>query len=715
MKLKKTVLLLLSACLIALLIPLLCSASGEKKSFKVDLSINSDYRVYAPGVFDIIVLTDAEEPAYQWYAHVGSSRDEAFYVKLVDNENYSGVNTHHLSMITNNGVAYDVDGGNWQEIYFTCRVTDKYGTSRFGPDVNMLILSHESLLQRLEKDGVRFTGYGISDAAAMREIEGVRYYDVYADKGLSASSSYGLVSDEFKPYFTASEAEIRAETYITEDGKTIRHDKAFYEPHKVGKGVITVEEDLVLYMRGERMETIDRKTYVVNVLTPDGIGAATVKSACRIFSEPNQSADTQILAKLGKGTYVRLLSKSGSYWKVVADGTIGYVSESALNVLDNIGTVGFTVQEPAAYVAVDSVITLDTNGQYAAESKFNQEIWHDDTANRFMKKGDVFQPGHKYTLQVWLTAAAGKRFHTVNGNPSVDAFVNGYLAAAVKAYEQDPEEVIEVLFKFDHVHDLKKVNRVYPTCTEPGKDYYYKCDCGWSFEDSEARIKITDENWGIIPALGHLESEWKSNGTEHYKICLRRECGLVLIPTKGSHVGGTATCRSGPCCTVCGLEYGQKAPHRPGKEATATEPQICLDCGLVLKEPTGVTQGPTGIPATSSPSPSPSPSASPSPSPSATHAPVTTTVPATAIPTGAPATETFTEGQSFAPTDPASSPTADAAATDVPSADPAATSGPGQKGSSKVPVIITVVLVVAAALAVTVLIAAGRGRKKKSG
>ena len=242
-------------------------------------------------------------------------------------------------------------------------------------------------------------------------------------------------------------------------------------------------------------------------------------------------------------------------------------------------------------------------------------MWYDKTAQKFLSAGDTFYPNHEYTLQVWLTAGENKRFMLLGGDPNVVGYVNGMKAKVRVAYEQDPEEIVELAYDFGHVHDLTKINRVYPTCTTDGKEMRYHCSgCGWSFEDYEAKTKILDENWGVIPARGHWESSWVSNGTEHYKFCQRRDCGEIISSTKGAHTGGTATCMSGAICTVCGLEYGSKAshvwsgnwgysdktghahyctalcgehstiqPHRPGKEATATEPQVCLDCGYIIK------------------------------------------------------------------------------------------------------------------------------------
>ncbi|MBQ7604007.1 MAG: hypothetical protein IJU75_03545, partial [Clostridia bacterium] len=606
MKLKRCLSLVLALLFAVGLVHLSASDTDAGKLFNVSLGFTSDYYVYAPGAFDIYVVTDAEEPKYQWCAHFSGTD---YYVDLVDNEYYSGTSTHHLSLITKDGNADD----DWSEIAFTCLVTDKNGVKVYGPEVHMIVLTHKSLLDKLEKNGVKFSSFGLTNYTAKRETDGVTYFDVYADKGISTKLSYGVLDKEQRDVFEASEGEIKVEKFITENSKSVEYTGDTYYPNKLGNGALTVTGNLVLYMRGQRMETIDTKTYVVNVLAPEGIGAATTKSAAAL--QDSMSFHPVTLTNVPAGTYVRLLEDKGSFWKVAVNGYMGYIPVTSLNVMENIGAVSVSVAEPVAYAKADNAVTLEPGAGYRADPQKNQQIWYDRTANRFLDPGDSFLPGHQYRVNVWLSADAGKRFVTKDGKPSVSSFVNGMTAKTNKAYEQDPEEVIEVAFDFDHVHDLKKVNRVYPTCTTAGKEYHYECSCGWRFEDAAGKVKITDENWGIIPALGHRESAWSSNGTQHYKVCQRRECGETLPETKGAHTGGTATCEHGAYCDVCGLEYGAKVshkwskgwdykdenghahfcaylcgthseikPHRPGKEATATEPQVCLDCGFVLKE-----------------------------------------------------------------------------------------------------------------------------------
>ena len=52
-----------------------------------------------------------------------------------------------------------------------------------------------------------------------------------------------------------------------------------------------------------------------------------------------------------------------------------------------------------------------------------------------------------------------------------------------------------------HVHSLTKVNKVNPTCTEPGAEEYWKCSCGKMFSDIDGQVEIPKPI--VYPALGH--------------------------------------------------------------------------------------------------------------------------------------------------------------------------------------------------------------------
>lgn len=94
-------------------------------------------------------------------------------------------------------------------------------------------------------------------------------------------------------------------------------------------------------------------------------------------------------------------------------------------------------------------------------------------------------------------------------------------------------------------------------------------------------------------------SGWTASGTHHWHECGNANCPITNNASKngyGAHSGGTATCASGPVCSVCGKVYGNpdKNKHtgeteiRNKKEATTTEAGYtgdvcCKGCGAVLQ------------------------------------------------------------------------------------------------------------------------------------
>ena len=113
----------------------------------------------------------------------------------------------------------------------------------------------------------------------------------------------------------------------------------------------------------------------------------------------------------------------------------------------------------------------------------------------------------------------------------------------------------------DHKHNLTKVARKDPTCTEPGNLEYYTCDgCSDLFADSEGKAQITDM---VIAPLGHTISEdWQFDVNNHWRTC--SVCEGILTETQMGHE------MAGETCTICGYENTTPATD-PGKEPV-TEP-----------------------------------------------------------------------------------------------------------------------------------------------
>ena len=106
-------------------------------------------------------------------------------------------------------------------------------------------------------------------------------------------------------------------------------------------------------------------------------------------------------------------------------------------------------------------------------------------------------------------------------------------------------------------HKLSLTTKVEETCTTDGKEAYYTCEvCGKYFEDEAGNTEIANlDEWGIIPAAGHKAgTEWKSDGTNHWKECAVAGCGVIIDDSKAAHTFGDWITVSSPTCTDKGAQ-----------------------------------------------------------------------------------------------------------------------------------------------------------------
>lgn len=241
--------------------------------------------------------------------------------------------------------------------------------------------------------------------------------------------------------------------------------------------------------------------------------------------------------------------------------------------------------------------------------------WFDVTDNKYLISGAVgheFKEGHVYRVTIdfrtkgdYTFAPEGVLQATINGKEAKIEYVN-YETFAGISY------TFEAL---KHQHTMTRVNKVPATCTTAGKQTYYHCtSCSKYFEDSRGIRQIANlSTWGNVAALGHVESDLRSNSTHHFKVCTR--CYQEVAGSKAEHSGGTATCVQKAKCSICGTSYGNYADHnmatdvwgyidtkghaylcliegcyyrgeilshRSSGPATETEDETCLDCGYVI-------------------------------------------------------------------------------------------------------------------------------------
>ena len=182
------------------------------------------------------------------------------------------------------------------------------------------------------------------------------------------------------------------------------------------------------------------------------------------------------------------------------------------------------------------------------------------------RMADVTGISGEYTLpENGFTAPDGKQFKawSVDGNEKAvgDKITVTADTTVTAVWETVPA---------GHTCDIKPVKKVEPSCTEGGKEAYYKCDgCGKFYEDALGTKEITDlAAWGNLAKLGHTESDWKSDKDNHWKECTVASCGVIIDSSKAAH----ADANNDGKCDTCEYNVG-KTPTNPGGDKPNDNPQ----------------------------------------------------------------------------------------------------------------------------------------------
>lgn len=526
--------------------------------------LNWDHFVFAGGVFDAYVVTNLPNPTYQWHGRL-----DQHVADLEDNARYGGTHSNHFTFLTSDSYAYGTD---WEQLRFFCTVTGSNGVSIDTNDTFMDIGSTAMLERVLANNPQEITGFYVRGASDTTATE----YTVEAGKAM-----YLSVNTSINPNmadFNASEITIKKEIVVTENGVSCFLASGDpYVPRKIGTAAVTARVNYVMYINDVFYKILDQKSITIHTKMPDTVGYARAKQDGSLLAEMYN--ESQKVGSFTKGQWVNLLEQNGSWWKIAVNSTVGYVPVTAIYVPDAVEYVSVEIAEPVVGKTPAGTAKMLSDA-YTLHPTAGIE-WYDLTESRYLSAGEVFLSDHSYRLILWLRIAGGGRFATLNGTPNVTAVVNTEVASTHKAYEQDPEEVVEVRLDYTHLHSLNGIAEVKAGCLSDGKKAYFHCICGADFEDENASVKIENlPDWGILPATGHQYSEWKNDGAAHYRVCVNPGCGIE--DGRGLHTGGTATCTSKASCMVCGLSYGEKLPHTPGPEATEKEPQRCTECGVIL-------------------------------------------------------------------------------------------------------------------------------------
>lgn len=115
-----------------------------------------------------------------------------------------------------------------------------------------------------------------------------------------------------------------------------------------------------------------------------------------------------------------------------------------------------------------------------------------------VEKGDYILPENEFT------APEGKAFKTwsVNGKELAPG-------STITVVENTTVTVVWEDIPSDHICKLEQVQKVAPTCTEDGREAYFRCeDCGKFYEDEDGKNVIEELfAWGKLEKLGHSDED----------------------------------------------------------------------------------------------------------------------------------------------------------------------------------------------------------------
>lgn len=574
-----------------------------------------DGGIYNGGIYDVKVhvSSGANRAVYQWQVDASFGEDSWYDLEESNSQyGYHGTKTSHFQFITQaKDNSYEVGTG-WENIPFRCKVTLD-GKTYYTAPFTMNFIPHSSFLSYVKNQSFGLTDVSVRGLSAQREMNGAIYGETYLGEQLVFKA--GCTQPSENSVLFNSDVRFVPEIVINDNGREKKAgQEASYVPTAAGTDVLIVDYRVRMMMGVNDLGIYDTYRAYISVFEPDAKGVGYTKHDLHLLKEMYNESEKVLY--LPKNSQVSLIENIGGTWyKVMHNSTVGYVPVSSIVLRDKIPYVSVHVDDP--YPGNVPFLTAQINGK-GYQNYFSDPVtWLDKTTGKLMKHGERFIEGHAYQVSIWLSALNEYEFDTYDGEPNVQATINGHAANVVRAYEQSPDEVIELIYDYGvlqkaHICTPNLVKRVEPTCSSTGFEAYWHCECGLNYKDGRGREQVQLNEWGTIPALSHQEGDLKYNGTHHYRKCIY--CNTVIAGTTESHSGGTATCTSLAECSTCGFEYGMYAEHqyskewtalsdeghvhlctnkecpahdtilshRKGPDSTETSPQVCLDCGYIL-------------------------------------------------------------------------------------------------------------------------------------
>ena len=229
----------------------------------------------------------------------------------------------------------------------------------------------------------------------------------------------------------------------------------------------------------------------------------------------------------------------------------------------------------------------------ATDCRSHDTYWYDCTRGDHNAKDDPAASDkwyestnagpHSYDESAWGYKSESGHAHKCRYDDTHDTPVAHTPGAA--ATETTPQTCTECGYiitpALGHTHNMTPVAAKAATCTENGNKAYYVCSgCSKWFEDATGNVEITDHDSVVLTALGH---DWKDATCTEPKTCKRDGCGATEGAANGHNAGTewkTNETHHWHICLTCGEKLVEtEGRHNPDREApTVNDPVKCSVC-----------------------------------------------------------------------------------------------------------------------------------------
>lgn len=555
--------------------------------------------IYAGGILDLYAFVGEEDLSgytFQWQFD-GSLGDGSWY-DLTENEHYKGVKTNHLQFYTD----AENDYTDWENIPFRC-VIKKGSTTKYTPNIYMHIYPYSSMEKALKNWDFGLYEPTVTNTTDFSTTDYVNYTaNAYAGANLEIFCGGNTATQ--KTILANSEVELRREIRISENNKyVVSGDRTTYIPYTISDKAVKIDINMRVVMAGVDKGVVDTKTIYINTKKPESIARGVTNGACSMLRYPYNESEK--LDTLPANAVVQVVGKVGGFYQVYVRSVVSFIPEGMLRVdapaQDTvIKNLELTIEEPVAGKTPATTCQVGTVG--CELYKTDPITWIDKATGKAMKPGEKFQEGRSYDLSIWVAAKEGYKFQTdASGKPKLTGTINGNRPPYInKAYEQDPEKVVELTYTFSNVPKAEEepTHAHTPSGWRTTQVYHYKVctTCGDFLEQEDHKGGVaTCQEQGICTVCGYAylnenenhtpdTSKWVARGSMyHFYPC--KDCGAhcdiedhrwsptYLYQDKTGHAWICADCKA----------HSEIEPHVPGPEATQTTPQTCKECDFVIE------------------------------------------------------------------------------------------------------------------------------------